>query len=78
MRRTLGEDHTRMICQLRRLLLVLIPGGAKKALSASRAKALLARVLPRDPAGQALGGSLPGWSATWSGSTSARKPRTRS
>jgi transposase len=52
-RRSLGEDHTRMICPLRRLLPELIPGGAKKALSAARAKVLLARVRPRDPAGQA-------------------------
>jgi transposase len=52
-RRALGEDHTRMICQLHRLLLELIPGGAKKALSAAQARALLARVRPQDPAGQA-------------------------
>jgi len=52
-RRSLGEDHTRMICQLHRLLLELIPGGAKKALSAAQAKALLARVRPRDAAGRA-------------------------
>ena len=52
-RRSLGEDHTRMICQLHRLLLELIPGGAKKALSAAQARALLARVRPRDAAGQA-------------------------
>ena len=52
-RRSLGEDHTRMICQLHRLLLELIPGGAKKALSAAQAKVLLARVRPRDAAGQA-------------------------
>ena len=42
-----------MICQLHRLLLELIPGGAKKALSAAQAKALLARVRPRDAAGKA-------------------------
>ena len=42
-----------MICQLHQLLLELIPGGAKKALSAAQARALLARVRPRDPAGQA-------------------------
>jgi transposase len=42
-----------MICQLHRLLAELIPGGAKKALSAAQARALLARVRPRDPAGQA-------------------------
>jgi transposase len=52
-RRSLGEDRTRMICQLRRLLPGLVPGGAKKALPAAQAKVLLARVRPRDPAGQA-------------------------
>ena len=31
-RRSLGEDHTRMTSQLHRLLLELIPGGAKKDL----------------------------------------------
>jgi len=52
-RRSLGEDHTRMVSQLHRLLLELIPGGAKKALSAAQAKALLAGVRPRDAAGKA-------------------------
>jgi transposase len=52
-RRALGEDHTRMICQLHQLLADLIPGGAKKSLSAAQARALLARIRPRDPAGQA-------------------------
>ena len=42
-----------MISQLHQLLLELIPGGAKKALSAAWAKALLAAVRPRDEAGQA-------------------------
>src|SRR6266705_402385 len=51
-RRSLGEDHTRMISQLHHLLLELIPGGAKKDLSAAQAKALLARVRPRDAAGK--------------------------
>jgi transposase len=37
-RRSLGEDHTRMISQLHRLLLEFIPGGAKKALPAAQAK----------------------------------------
>ena len=41
-RRSLGEDHTRMISQLHQLLLELIPGGAKKDLSAAQARALLA------------------------------------
>jgi len=51
-RRSLGEDHTRMIAQLHQLLLELIPGGAKKDLSAAQAKALLAKVRPRDVAGK--------------------------
>jgi transposase len=50
--RSLGEDHTRMISQLHQLLLELIPGGAKKDLSAAQAKALLAKVRPRDAAGK--------------------------
>ena len=52
-RRALGEDHTRMVCQLHALLLELIPDGAKKDLSAAQAKALLAKVRPRDAAGKA-------------------------
>ena len=51
-RRSLGEDHTRMVSQLHQLLLELIPGGAKKDLSAAQAKALLATVRPRDAAGK--------------------------
>jgi transposase len=52
-RRSLGEDHTRMISQLHLLLLELIPGGPKTALSAAQAKTLLANVRPRDAAGKA-------------------------
>ena len=52
-RRSLGEDHTRMISQLHQLLLELIPGGAKKDLPAAQAKAWLAKVRPRDVAGKA-------------------------
>ena len=51
-RRSLGEDHTRMISQLHALLLELIPGGAKKCLSAAQAKALLTSVRPRDAVGK--------------------------
>ena len=51
-RRALGEDHTRMVAQLHQLLLELIPGGAKKDLSAAQAKALLAKVRPRDVVGK--------------------------
>jgi transposase len=51
-RRSLGEEHTRMVAQLHHLLLELIPGGAKKDLSAAQAKALLAKVRPRDSVGK--------------------------
>jgi transposase len=46
-RRSLGDDHTRMASQLHQLLLELIPGGAKKDLSAHQTKALPAKVRPR-------------------------------
>jgi transposase len=51
-RRSLGEEHTRKTSQLHQLLLELIPGGAKRDLSAAQAKALLATVRPRDFAGK--------------------------
>jgi transposase len=51
-RRSLGEEHTRKTSQVHALLLELIPGGAKKDLSAAQAKALLATVRPRDLAGK--------------------------
>ncbi|MGH3314881.1 MAG: IS110 family transposase [Nocardioidaceae bacterium] len=51
-RRALGEEHSRKVSQLHALLLELIPGGAKKDLSAAQAKALLAKVRPRDAAGK--------------------------
>jgi transposase len=51
-RRSLGEEHTRKISQLHALLLELIPGGAKKNLSAAQAKKLLAGVRPREVAGK--------------------------
>jgi hypothetical protein len=46
-----------MVAQLHQLLLELIPGGAKKNLSAAQAKAVLATVLPRDAVGE---GPTPG------------------
>ena len=45
-RRSLGEEHTRKVSQVHALLLELIPGGAKRDLSAAQAKKLLARVRP--------------------------------
>ena len=51
-RRSLGEEHTRKVSQLHQLLLELIPGGAKRFLSAAQAKVLLASVRPRDVVGK--------------------------
>jgi transposase len=51
-RRQIGHEHTRKVSQLHALLLELVPGGAKKSLSAAQAKKLLAGVRPRDVAGK--------------------------
>jgi transposase len=51
-RRRIGEDHTRMVCQLHQLLLELLPGGAKRDLSAAQARKLLSTVRPKDVAGK--------------------------
>ena len=51
-RRSIREEHTRKISQLHRLLLELVPGGAKKYLSAAQARTILAGVRPRDAAGK--------------------------
>ena len=51
-RRSLGEEHTGKTSQLHQLLLELIPGGAKRDLSAAQAKALLAKIRPRDVVGK--------------------------
>jgi transposase len=51
-RRSIGEEHTRKVSQLHALLLELIPGGAKKSLSAAQARKLLASVRPRDVVGK--------------------------
>lgn len=51
-RRRIGEDHTRMICQLHSLLLELVAGGAKRNLSAAQARKILAGVRPTDEVGK--------------------------
>src|SRR5438874_4429414 len=48
----LGRARTQTINRLHRLLLELLPGGAKKYLSALQARALVATVRPRDPVGR--------------------------
>jgi len=47
-RRALGEEHTRKISKLHRILLEMLPGGAKKYLSAAQARVILATVRPHD------------------------------
>ncbi|MFK5635450.1 transposase [Ornithinimicrobium sp. LYQ103] len=51
-RASLGREHTRKVSRLHKLLLELIPGGAKRSLSAARAKGLLRKVRPATAAGR--------------------------
>jgi len=44
-RRALGEDHTRMSCQLHRLLLELIPGGAKRTVAGQDRRRVAAELI---------------------------------
>jgi transposase len=44
--------RTQAVCRLHRELQILIPGGASRALTAAKAKALLASVRPRDEVGK--------------------------
>jgi transposase len=48
----LGRARTHTINRIHRLLLELLPGGAKKFLSATQARALIAAIRPRDIAGK--------------------------
>jgi transposase len=48
----LGRARTQTVNRLHRLLLELLPGGAKKFLSATQARALLTPVRPRDVVGK--------------------------
>lgn len=48
----LGRARTELVSRLHHLLLELVPGGAKKDLSAPQARALLATVRPRDVVGK--------------------------
>jgi transposase len=48
----LGRARTQLVNRLHRLLLELIPGGAKRFLSAQQARALVATVRPRDLVGK--------------------------
>jgi len=51
-RRRIGQEHVTKICQLHQLLLEIVPGGAKKDLSAAQARKILAGVRPGDEVGK--------------------------
>ena len=51
-RRRIGQEHVTKIRQLHQLLLELVPGGAKKDLSAAQARKILAGVRPGDEVGK--------------------------
>jgi transposase len=51
-RRAIGEEHTVKVNQLHALLLELVPGGAKRDLSAAQARKILTGVRPRDVVGK--------------------------
>lgn len=51
-RRAIGEKHTYKTNQLHALVLELIPGGAKRDLSAAQARRLLGSLRPRDVVGK--------------------------
>jgi len=55
----LGRARTQTINRIHRLLLELLPGGAKKDLSAAQARALIATTRPRDIAGRPAASSWP-------------------
>jgi transposase len=48
----LGRARTQTINRIHRLLLELVPGGARQFLSAAQARALLATIRPRDIVGK--------------------------
>jgi transposase len=56
-RRSLGEDHTRMICQLHQLLLELIPGGRRKTWRRPRPRRCWLRCARAMPLARPAGGS---------------------
>ncbi len=51
-RAELVSTRTQIVCRLQRELLILLPGGTKRGLTAARTKTLLASVRPRDEVGR--------------------------
>ena len=62
----LAHQRVQTVNRLQRLLSELLPGQRKRDLSALQAKAILARVRPRDIAGKTRAGWLLRSSPTWS------------
>jgi len=72
--------RTQAVCRLHRELQILIPGGASRALTAAKAKTLLASVRPRDEVGKVRKSLALTSSRTWLRSTSGSRtsvPRSR-
>ena len=72
--------RTQAVCRLHRELQILIPGGASRALTAVKAKTLLASVRPRDEVGKVRKALALDQLRTWSRSTSGSRtsaPRSR-
>ena len=70
-RRDLVRNRTQTMNRLHQLLMELIPAGAQRSLTASKARALLATVRPRDVAGKKHAGSSPPTTSTTSRSATA-------
>jgi transposase len=77
-RRSIGEEHTYKVNQLHALVLELVPGGAKRDLSAAQARKILAGGARATSWARPESGSRPSWSPTSSGCPTARRRRTRS
>jgi transposase len=76
-RRALGEDHTRMVSQLHHLLLDSSPVGRRRTCPRHRRKSFSPGYVRAMARARPVAGSLLNSSVTSSGSTPARKPRTR-
>ena len=63
--------RTQAVCRIHRDLVNLVPGGAPRALTAAKAKELLAKVRPRDEVGRLRRRLIAEQIPTWSPSTAA-------
>ncbi|MGN6753586.1 MAG: IS110 family transposase [Intrasporangium sp.] len=77
-RRSIGEEHTRKVGQLHRILSEMLSGGAKQYLSAAQARKILAGSGPGTRSARPANASPSSSWWTWSGSMPGRRPPTRS